>query len=80
MAPVGGGYRDWYWYVTPWPYPGGATLPDLGAHGAWHTEGLTGAVLTADEIVRIDAPSREDFVWSFVGRATDAARSVLGRV
>jgi hypothetical protein len=47
LSPGDGSYAEPYWYVTPWPYPKG-DLPPL-AHGRWHREGWTGAVLLARE-------------------------------
>ncbi|MEQ9322938.1 MAG: hypothetical protein RIF41_27480 [Polyangiaceae bacterium] len=48
MTPGDDGYTQPYFYVTPWPYPEKATLPEL-RHGRWHTDGWMGAVLTATE-------------------------------
>lgn len=45
LSPGDASYAEPYWYVTPWPYPKG-DLPAL-AHGTWHREGWTGAVLLA---------------------------------
>lgn len=77
MAPEGGGYDDWYWYVTPWPYPAPERLPALEGPGAWHTEGWTGAVLSGDELTRAPAGDRRALVQGFVARASGAAERSL---
>jgi hypothetical protein len=77
MAPMGGGYDSWYWYVTPWPYPDTANLPHLGSSGAWHTEGWVGAVLKGDHIVSAPAGAREAMVSDFITSAIAAASSAL---
>jgi hypothetical protein len=43
-------YNEPYWYVTPWPYPNIANLPELASSGIWHTEGWVGAILTASQL------------------------------
>lgn len=43
-------YNEPYWYVTPWPYPDIANLPELASSGIWHTEGWVGAILTASQL------------------------------
>ncbi len=52
MSPGDGGYKQPYFYVTPWPYPDlkFIQLPSPGPFGKWHTEGWVGSVLTADQI------------------------------
>lgn len=49
MSPGDGTFADPYLYVSTWPYPTG-DLPNLPA-GHWHTEGWTGAVLGAEELI-----------------------------
>ncbi len=66
-----------YFYVTPWPYPASDALPSLPA-GRWHTEGWTGAVLTATEVIAAgDGTARADLVAAFLCAAHDGARSLL---
>jgi len=77
LAPMGGGYESWYWYVTPWPYPDPSALPELTGAGAWHTEGWTGAVLTGEEIVKLDEAARRQAVQSFVKEAVETATRAL---
>ena len=64
LSPGDGSYPEPYWYVTPWPYPTGE-LPPL-AHGRWHREGWTGAVLLA----------REGAPQPFIDEAYAASRSL----
>ena len=77
MAPMGGGYESWYWYVTPWPHPKLDTLPTLDGPGAWHTEGWVGAVLSGDEVVEAEGVFREAVVRKFVDVSVGAALSLL---
>ena len=77
MAPMGGGYESWYWYVTPWPHPKLDTLPTLDGPGAWHTEGWIGAVLSGDEVVEAEDVFREAVVRKFVDVSVGVALSLL---
>lgn len=77
LAPSGGGYREWYWYVTPWPYPADSALPPLTAGGVWHTEGWTGAVLTASEVVALAPSEQTAAVRAFLGAAFSSAIEAL---
>ncbi|MDA0327502.1 MAG: hypothetical protein O2958_00615 [Gemmatimonadetes bacterium] len=79
MAPMGGGYASWYWYVTPWPYPDSAVLPALTGPGAWHTEGWTGAVLTGEELHRLEESTRESAIKQFLADSIAAATLALSR-
>ncbi len=57
FSPGDEGIEQPYFYVTPWPAPASdAALPDLPL-GHWHTEGWTGAVLLADELLTAAAPT-----------------------
>ena len=78
MAPMGGGYDSWYWYVTPWPSPGTEALPPLQGPGAWHTEGWTGAVLTGEDLVSTDEALRKAVVQKFLDVSIEAAIASLG--
>ena len=77
MAPSGGGYDHWYWYVSPWPSPDKGRLPSLSGAGSWHTDGWTGAVLTAEEIHDLDPAERAGAVRAFIDEAVAAARTAL---
>ncbi len=51
MTPGDRGYPHPYWYVTPWPYPKDLSRLPLAGGGRWHTEGWTGAVLEASQLI-----------------------------
>jgi hypothetical protein len=78
MAPMGGGYDSWYWYVTPWPSPGPEALPPLQGPGAWHTAGWTGVVLTGEELLATDDVLRKAVVQKFLDVSIEAAIASLG--
>ena len=69
LAPGGGEYEEFYYYLTPWPYPDieEKTLPELAA-GTWHTKNWIGAVLTASEIYTTKDQSKliVDFINSAI--------------
>jgi hypothetical protein len=77
LAPMGGGYDSWYWYVTPWPYPEPEALPKLDGPGHWHTDGWVGAVLTGEEIVAAEPAAREGMVRGFLDRAIAAVTALV---
>lgn len=77
LAPFGGGLDDWYWYVTPHPYPEPPTLPRLRGPGTWHTEGWTGAVLTGEAVTAADPHRRRALVRAFVYEAVAASHQAL---
>lgn len=64
-----------YWYVTPWPSPDPARLPELPV-GEWNTEGWVGALLHSGDMPgQAEAQSR--FLADFIEGATAAARQIL---
>jgi len=77
LAPMGGGYGTWYWYVSPWPYPPVEGLPTLMGPGSWHSEGWTGAVLTSAELLAGPEAFREAIVRKFLDVSVEAAVGVL---
>lgn len=77
LAPRGGGYDSWYWYVTPTPRPDAADLPAIVGPGSWHTDGWTGAVLSARELLTADEAFREAMVRKFLDVSVEAAIRVL---
>ncbi len=77
LAPNGGGYDSWYWYVSPWPWPDASALPALG-HGSWHTEGWTGAVLNGEAVFALPEDERSEVVRAFLHEATASATEALG--
>ena len=48
LSPGDDTYDEPYFYVSPWPHPDAAKLPDLPI-GHWRTEGFTAAILTQRE-------------------------------
>lgn len=60
-----------YWYVTPYPYPSGAALPELAGQGEWHTQQWVGAVLRAAQV------EREGQVEAFLESAIAASLELL---
>lgn len=77
LAPSGGGLDDWYWYVTPQPYPDALALPPLEGPGTWRTEGWTGAVLTGEAVTAADPHRRRPLVRAFVDEAVAASHQAL---
>lgn len=79
LAPMGGGYESWYWYVAPWPYPDPDDLPELDGPGSWHTEGWTGAMLPGAVVTAAPAEGRRGLVRGFLDEAIEACEAVLSR-
>lgn len=77
MAPTGGGYDSWYWYVTPYPYPDASNLPQLDGPGRWRTEGWTGVVLTGEELAEADPAFRDAVLRKYVDVSVRAAVRAL---
>lgn len=76
MTPGDDGVPEPYLYVTPWPYPAPAGLPEL-PEGGWSTEGWVGAVLTLMELARDDGVRRGGRVRTFLDAALRACRASL---
>jgi len=71
-------YADPYLYVSPWPYPDPARLPKLPPPASWHTQGWTGAVLTAEDLVGAgDAQAQATRAASFARAAIAGSRAML---
>ncbi len=78
LSPGDGSYAEPYWYVSPWPRPDAASLPDLPAGGRWHTEGFTAAVLTgADLLAGGPASEQGPRTATFLDAAVAASRRLL---
>ena len=78
LSPGDGGYPEPYWYVTPYPYPHDPELPVLEAGGHWHTEGWTGAVLSASEHRGLgDAADQARQITDFIAEALAGSRQLL---
>lgn len=77
LSPGDDSYDQPYFYVTPWPYPEPSELPTLEAGARWRTEGWTGAVLTAEQIIS-ERPGRQPrVVQEAVRDAMTACRTLL---
>ena len=77
LSPGDGSYDQPYFYVTPWPYPETDKLPSLPVGVEWHTEGWTGAVLTAEKVISTPHDEREVTVWKALLGAVAACRALL---
>ena len=75
LSPGDQHYAQPYFYVSPWPHPAAAGLPALPPPGRWHTQGFTGAVATAEDILALD--DRRAGVLEFVRAAYDGGRAQL---
>lgn len=73
LSPGDGGYEEPYWYITPYPYPDVAKLPELPV-GGWHTAGWVGGVLTASQV------QDSSTVQTFIDAAVTASKDLLGVV
>jgi hypothetical protein len=78
LSPGDGSYDQPYFYVTPWPYPDTKELPPLAAGAQWHTDGWTGAVLTAERVISIPVDERQDSIRQALERSVAACREILG--
>ncbi len=76
MSPGDESINQPYFYVTPGPAPAVARLGAL-AHGSWHTDGWTGAVLRGTELVGLAADEQYATVRDFLSQAESAARALL---
>ena len=76
MSPGDSSYDEPYWYITPWPYPELANLPQLSSNGTWHTDGWVGAILTASQLSQED--KQPEKLAAFLDSAISASRSLLG--
>ncbi len=53
LSPGDGSYAQPYVYVTPFPAPDLAALPEAPAPGHWHSEGFVGAIATGDGLLTL---------------------------
>jgi len=77
MSPGDDHYAQPYFYVSSWPVPAMASLPELPAPGHWHTVGFLGAVATAAEILALHQPRHA--TRRFIDGAIDACSRLLGK-
>jgi hypothetical protein len=66
-----------YFYVTPWPYPPADELPTLSGGARWHTEGWTGAVLTAEQVISKSVSRQPAVVLDALESAITACQTLL---
>lgn len=79
LSPGDTSYPEPYWYVSPYPYPDTATLPDLNGLGAWHTQHWVGAVFTASALNQDVSTSQSiEKVRQFLNRAIEVLRIADG--
>jgi hypothetical protein len=78
FSPGDGSYGQPYFYVTPWPYPAAEHLPALGAGAHWHTDGWTGAVLTADRLIAAPPEEQHRAARQALDQGVLACRELLG--
>ncbi len=76
LSPGDHNYEEPYFYVTPWPIPSEPSLPALAASGHWHTEGFTGAILTASNLSS-GASSQRSQLDSFLQSAFAASHQLI---
>ena len=62
-------YAQPYVYISPWPRPDIAALPQLPPPGHWHTQGFLGAVATGEAILVHEnrAAALRDFIDAALG-------------
>jgi hypothetical protein len=77
FSPGDESYDQPYFYVSPWPYPPRDALPPLAAGASWHTEGWTGAVLTAEQVISAPSSRQSAVVQEALASAVGAGRTLL---
>jgi hypothetical protein len=71
-------HADPYLYVAPWPPPD--AVPEIPLPlGRWQSEGWTGALLPAAELLEREERSQPQAIRTFLRAAMDVSRSVLAR-
>jgi hypothetical protein len=74
LSPGDQSYPEPYWYVSPYPYPQTANLPNLAGNGCWHTQEWTGAVLTASRLTTDAYAARQSQIRTFLQSALSASQ------
>jgi hypothetical protein len=79
FAPGDAAVAEPYFYVNPWPVPDPRADPVIPAPGHWHTQGFTGAVATAADILAVGdhADDQAAAVLGYLRQSYDAARGLL---
>lgn len=76
FSPGDQSYGEPYWYVSPYPYPDTAKLPQLEGNGFWHTTAWVGAVLTTSRLQNGTAESAQ--IKTFLHSALNASQCFMG--
>lgn len=76
FSPGDKSYDEPYWYVSPYPYPDTARLPQLEGDGFWHTTDWVGAVLTTSRLQNHTAESAQ--IKTFLHSALNASQCLMG--
>lgn len=76
LSPGDEHYDEPYFYVSPYPYPGAASLPRPPKLGHWHTRDFTAAIATASQVLA--AKDRRVETETFLRDAIEAAIEALG--
>jgi hypothetical protein len=69
-------YDEPYFYVSPYPYPAAAALPNLPKLGHWHRRDFTAAVATAGQV--LGAKDIRAETEAFLRAAIEASIKALG--
>ena len=79
FSPGDESYDEPYYYVSPYPQPEPAALPEWTGPGHWHTQGFVSLVLTASERDVHDARGGgvSDAVNSYLREALQMARALI---
>ncbi|MEO6781935.1 MAG: hypothetical protein ABI196_13680 [Bradyrhizobium sp.] len=77
LSPGDGYYDEPYFYVSVYPKPDPATLPELPALGWWHTRDFTAGVAPAHQIMTAKSPKIES--EGFLSAAVEASIKILGK-
>jgi len=76
LSPGDSSFDQPYWYVTPWPYPDPAHLPELSL-GQWVTEGWVGAILRADQVGDPASQTAQQQIQAFLSQAVQASEVLV---
>ena len=76
FSPGDASYAEPYFYVMPWPIDAD-DLPELPGGAHWHTDGFTGAILTAGTILQ--QPDADDAASRYLASAVAHGRRLIQR-
>lgn len=77
FSPGDAGYPEPYWYVSPWPYPDTASLPELVGGGAWHIKGWVGEILQSSDLGDVTTDAVQKEIQAFLNNAVATSRQLL---